>query len=308
MALYRAYGLTIDSDISITSLRLPPDSEEPDVQVRKSLLPDVPAPDAPRPQAVKREDGLYFTWPDVGTYRVEGSGCIVCDPNLEVDRRYALQPVLGVLLGVVLHLRGLYTLHASAAVVGKKASGESQAGGRAVAFTGWKGQGKSTTAAAFREAGFPVLTDDVLAIDCFPEPEARRSFPRLKLRPDAAEELEYDWEDLSGLGGPLSKRAWTGEDGFCDQPHSLSAVFRLAEGEGVSCEELSKRRAVQTLLEQSYAPRFLNDDLVGTRHFEQCAHVARHVPVYVLRRPRRLDVLPDLIETVTKTVIGSSSL
>jgi hypothetical protein len=63
--------------------------------------------------------------------------------------------LLGPIIGFVLHLRGTPCLHGSAVAVD----------GRAVAFLGHSGAGKSTTAAAFVRAGLPALTDDVLALD-----------------------------------------------------------------------------------------------------------------------------------------------
>ncbi len=63
--------------------------------------------------------------------------------------------LLGPIIGFVLHLRGAPCLHASAVAVE----------GRAVAFLGHSGAGKSTTAAAFIRRGFRALTDDVLALD-----------------------------------------------------------------------------------------------------------------------------------------------
>jgi hypothetical protein len=63
--------------------------------------------------------------------------------------------LFGPIIGFVLHLRGTPCLHASAVVID----------GRAVAFLGHSGAGKSTMAAAFVRRGFAALTDDVLALD-----------------------------------------------------------------------------------------------------------------------------------------------
>ncbi len=305
MPFYRAYGLTIDAEFPIPGLHALSNPEEPEIQVHQAALPDISAPQSPNSRAVRRDEGLYFAWPEVGCYRVDGPDRIVCDPNLEVDHRHAIQPILGVLLGVVLHLRGLYTLHASAAVIGEDRTGEHRSGGSAVAFMGWKGQGKSTTAAAFDRAGVRLLTDDVLAIGGLPGslPCARHSFPRLKLRPEVAREFGYEWEHLSKLGDPMPKRAWTNERTFCHESRPLTCIFRLVEGTSISVERLDRRDAVQALLEHSYAPRFLGDTgLVDGKHLRQCADLTCQVPVYDLKRPSCLDVLPELVDTVRQTV------
>ena len=306
MPTYRAYGLTVEADVPIPDLPQEKTARDSAVQIRHAPLPNIQTPDTPRPRGVQREDGIYFAWPEVGTYRVDGPDCITCNPDPDVDRRYALQPILGVLFGTLLHLRGFCTLHASAVVMENETVGENPTLGRAAAFTGWKRQGKSTTAAAFRQASFSLLTDDVLALEGIPgaEPHARPSFPRLKLRPNAAQELGYDWEQLSSLGEPMSKRAWTGSEGFCTEARPLAGIFYLDEGESVSCERLDGQEGFQALLEQSYAPRFLGSDLTGNRHFEQCSDLARRVPIYRLQRPRRFSVLPQVIEVVREHLLA----
>jgi hypothetical protein len=62
--------------------------------------------------------------------------------------------VLGPVLGVVLRLRGVTSLHASAVSIGD----------RGVVFVGQTGTGKSTTAAAFARQGYGVISDDIVAL------------------------------------------------------------------------------------------------------------------------------------------------
>ncbi|WP_263840797.1 hypothetical protein [Salinibacter sp.] len=319
MPLYRAYGLTVGADVPIPDLLQAEGARESDVHISHEALPEIEAPDTPRPRGVYREDGIYFKWPDVGTYRIGSPSRITCDPQPEVERKLALRPVLGVLLGTVLHLRGLWTFHASAVVLGNGSLEDSRAGqpstsgassnSAAVAFAGWKGQGKSTTAAAFCQAGFPLLTDDVLALSGTPGPNPRAlpAFPRLKLTPDAAEELGYDWDHLSGLGGRTSKRKWTSREMFCDEARPLAGIFCLEEGEPVSCERMKGQKGLEALLKQSYAPRFLGSEETGTRHLQQCSNLAAQVPIYRLRRPRRFEAMPQMIDAVQESARASDT-
>ncbi len=66
----------------------------------------------------------------------------------------AVSFLLGPVLGVALRPHGVVPVHASAVVLG----------GRAWAFVGPGGAGKSTLAAAFAARGVPMLTEDVLAL------------------------------------------------------------------------------------------------------------------------------------------------
>src|ERR1700677_461854 len=62
--------------------------------------------------------------------------------------------LLGPVLGLLLRLRGVTCLHASAVSFGNYA----------VAFIGSEGAGKSTTAAALAQQGCAIITDDVVAL------------------------------------------------------------------------------------------------------------------------------------------------
>ena len=60
-------------------------------------------------------------------------------------------------------------------------------GGFAVAFSGYKGLGKSTTAMAFYNKGYPVVADDYIVIEFDDNniPLVSPGFPRLKLSPES---------------------------------------------------------------------------------------------------------------------------
>ena len=72
------------------------------------------------------------------------------ESSIEETSTYILGPVLGLLL----RLRGVTCLHASAVTIG----------GSAIAFVGSAGAGKSTTAAAFARRGHSVMSDDIVAL------------------------------------------------------------------------------------------------------------------------------------------------
>ena len=88
--------------------------------------------------------------------------------------------LLGPIFGFLLRLRGVVSLHASGVMIGD----------HAVALVGPAGAGKSTTAAAFAQCGYPVITDDVFALKdsggrFFVEP----GYATLRLWPDSVEAL-----------------------------------------------------------------------------------------------------------------------
>src|SRR5262249_14950009 len=80
---------------------------------------------------------MWVNWPDSLTQADVGS--------------YLLGPVFG----FVLRIRGVPCLHASAVSIGDAV----------IAFSGPSGDGKTTLATAFARLGFPVVSDDILALE-----------------------------------------------------------------------------------------------------------------------------------------------
>jgi hypothetical protein len=201
------------------------------------------------------------------------------------------RPLLGVVLGVLLHRRGRFTLHASAVSIGEAA----------VAFIGTKGAGKSTLAAELQRRGHPLLTDDILAVD-LPAMEVAPAYPQVKLRPDAASALALPARHLTPLGPDRHKVALSCRAGFDTAPRRLAAVFALDTGTDLTCARQTGRDAFLSLFSQSYALRFLGTEGATPDDFRQCDAVARRLPVFRLARPRDLDRLAATAACVEDTV------
>lgn len=175
MVFHTLYGLLLETKIAIPGLPFSPNpGREPDVRIR--LRPDgfqssdfkLPwecfyvsqtKDEAGKPileaaMSVKSEY-LMLRYCDGARFVIDlrGNEVLVDWPDpleLEDVAPYLVGPVFG----VVLRLRGMVPLHASAIVIGE----------HAIAFAGPAGAGKSTTAAAFAKCGYRVISDDVVAL------------------------------------------------------------------------------------------------------------------------------------------------
>ena len=180
---YRAYGLSIRSDLPLPELD-PDAAEQPDLTIRLGKA-GLPLPQASSDTVYEfGEDRQYVAWPGVAAFLIRGTSTIDIEPAPGVSEPLLNLPLLGPIMALLLHLRGLLVLHASAVDLG----------GRGAVFLGNKGAGKSTTVAAFIARGHRLLADDVLAVD-FPaaaEPCIVPGFPQLKLVNDAASRLVLD--------------------------------------------------------------------------------------------------------------------
>ena len=106
--------------------------------------------------------------------------------------------------------RGYLVLHASAASVD----------GKAAAFLGMPGAGKSSLAAALYQIGHTILVDDVTAVDLKADPiSIIPAFPQIKLDMESAESLGIDLKTLILLDEDEEKR---GLDLLKDFPAPIS--------------------------------------------------------------------------------------
>jgi hypothetical protein len=291
MFSYCAYGLCIHSDLALPGLVASEARAEPDVFVRLGRVNRMP------PKAEHRggcfhatSDEAYFFWEEGGVYLVRGGREIIVEPAPGVEEWMLCLVVLGVALGVLLHQRGLLTLHASAVAVD----------GAAVAFLGGKGAGKSTTAAALHIRGYSVVADDVVALDVgdTASPMLLPGVPRLKLWPEVAALLGDEPDALPRIHPQLEKRARLVAYESPQVPLPLRCIYVLAEGTHLAVETLQAREIFLEMVGHSYALRFLGTAGVTASHFHQCVRLANSVPVRRLKRPRSLSALPGVARLV----------
>ncbi|MBA3710871.1 MAG: serine/threonine protein kinase [Pyrinomonadaceae bacterium] len=206
----------------------------------------------------RRGKEIWASWPDTMT--------------LSDMTTYLLGPVMG----FVLRLRGITCLHASAIAVN----------GQAIALLGPAGAGKSTTAAAFAGLGYPVLSDDVVALidqgDTF---GSQPGYPRLRLWPSSVDLLYGSAEALPRLTPTWDKRYLDLTlKGYCfqQQPLPLSAVYILGERRSDSVaprvEDVSPQAGLITLISNTYT-NYLLDKALRARELELLSRVVAHIPL-----------------------------
>lgn len=192
--------------------------------------------------------------------------------TLEDTTTYLLGPVLGFLL----RLRGITCLHASAVAIG----------GQAVAFVGPAGAGKSTTAAVFAERGYPVLSDDVVAL-VFMGDEflVQPAYPRLCLWPDAARSLYASPEALPRLTPTWEKRYLDLNDSgyqFQQKPLPLAGIYFLRErsrdSEAPRIEAVTARTGLMDLIANTYV-NYLLDRRMRAREFDLLGRLPTRIPL-----------------------------
>ena len=292
---YSVYGLTVSSDLKLPELRAERSGATADVDVRRATLDSIPgsSPD-PDVQRIEASPGhCRITYDSLGTFLVESGDRISYDPAMpgEEDQKIFRRLLENQAMTVLLLQRGLLVLHASSVSVNNKA----------VVFLGSQTAGKSTMTAAFHQAGYPMVADDVVAIRVSDEvPTVVPGVPQIRLSVDSIEGLgieetiqyEHDW-------GP--NKAYQPID---DQPHNvpLGSIYTLQESETISVTELSGSAAFFELVTNTYAQGILSDTDATTEHFEQCAAILRRISPRQINRPKNFERLPEVIDMITKDV------
>ncbi len=207
--------------------------------------------------------------------------------------------LLGPVMGFVLRLRGITCLHASAVAVDDYA----------IALVGFPGAGKSTLAAAFARHGFPVLSDDVVAL----ADEGRHflvqpGYPRVNLWPDSVQSLFGSQEALPRITPTWDKRYMAlGENGlsFASKPLPLGAVYVLGARETALIEpvieEVAGADAFTLLVANTYVNYLLDRDM-RSQEFDVLGRVVGGVPIRRTRPTTKASALPDLCDAILADV------
>jgi HPr Serine kinase C-terminal domain len=312
-ARYRLYGLRVQADRPIPGLA-PVEEEggEPELRIWMGRVPeDVFAPDgaeepwyvSPRmtpaddPTVVvhRRPDGAFrLRYADGCAYHVDAAAAhVACTWPAHFTVEDAATYLLGPVFGLVLRLRGVPSLHASAVGVD----------GVAVALVGPAGSGKSTTAAALAARGHALLADDVLALRRTGDAIlAQPAYPHLRLWPDIVPTLLGPGAELPPLTPNWDKRGLRLDEAFHPHPLPLGAVYvlcgREAGADAPRLEPMGGMDAVLELVANAYVGWF-PDRAAQARELEVLGRLARTVPAawaIPSADPARLGALCTLIE------------
>ena len=314
---YAAFGLSVDSELTLPPLRSPPDGGTGDPDVTVTCGP-VTGPTADRGNNRHRyvDDDEFSLSYGVCDATVRDGTDIHVDPAPGAPVAALRRLVVGPLFNYLLHQRGHLVIHASTVRIGDGA----------VAFVGDSGDGKSTTATAFLAAGHRVLSDDVAAISLDGgAPTVQPGYPAVKLAPDALEALTPPGPDPADADsdGSIDVPAATDAlapvlDGGADRPRRfhrvsddweptpvpLAGVYLLEDGRNVEVLSLPPGRQCMALVEGTYTRGAFGLSGAAPTNFARCGSVADAVPVRRLRRPRQLGALPDLVDAVVRDLQG----
>jgi hypothetical protein len=248
----------------------------------------------------------YACWRDVGEFLVGADGRRLRCRRFEgsSDESFYVY-MLGQALSYAVIKQGLEPLHATAVAIGDAA----------VAFLGGNGFGKSTLAAAFLDAGFRLLTDDVL-VTC-ERPHAVFAYPgpgRLKLFPLVARRLVPADEGVAMNRASTKLVLPLGADRRCATAVRLRAVYTLAAPRDnarrreIAIERLPPRSGFVELLRSAFDRGRLATPERLTRQFRIVTGLVERVPISRLSYPRSIERLCEVRAAVLEDLAHAPRL
>lgn len=314
---YTAFGLRIASELNLPELLLAALEAVEDVVIRQA---DLTAWSGQLEQAnfVMLDERFMFQIPGTAIYAVREGKEIEVSIFPGADPDTVRLFVLGTCMGVLLMQRRILPIHGSAVVIG----------GRAYAFVGESGTGKSTLAAAFRQAGYQMVSDDVIAVEATASSAiVYPAYPQQKLGLDSLLQLEalrenkharnsvmLQYTDLRMLAGELNKYAVPAVDEFFNDPLPLGGVFELVadspiralmrEGELVAVTEqpLNVLECLHTLLQHTYRRVIIPRMGLSEWSFDTAARMARKVEGWRLLRDSSIFTASEVVQRVLELI------
>jgi hypothetical protein len=320
---YFAYGIALSSNVRITGL--PPANSTTKVADLKVTFGALPTISCSADQIRLRYSSTYLAEggePGLRIWDVDDGAFLriiyIDGTEFWLDRQLArlwahwpeecsledtLSYFLGPVLGLVLRLRGVICLHASAVSIGD----------RCAVFVGSEGSGKSTTAAAFAREGFAVLSDDIVGlVERGDEFYVIPAYPRVNLWPDSVKLLYGSSDALPPLSAGWDKRGLAlGEEGgprFEQRELRLGTIYIFSDifaHPTENIEPISKKSALLMLVGNTYAASFL-DANQRAEEFAVLGRLVAAVPVRRLNPQRNGTGVNELCELIRQDFVGVS--
>jgi hypothetical protein len=296
---HAAFGLTIASDLPLPELPAAQAGADSDVSVRLGEI----SPELPGGQLVDRgitaRPGALLINFETARFLVTDGREIRVQPGAAAADKEVRAYLLGSAMGALLHQRGLLPLHANAIEID----------GKAVAFAGPSGVGKSTLAAWFRGRGRRLLSDDVCAVsfDEHGRPLAWPGIPRIKLWADALDAFGHNAGDLERVVNWEEKFSLPITTEASLAPLPLSRIYVLEATEAApNIKRLGGASAFDALASNVYRSEFAAPLGQSEALFANTLAVLRSTKLFIAERRLGFEIFAAEAESFERHIAAAS--
>lgn len=275
MHYYRAFGLTIESEIELPKLLIQEQSDTTDIHIVYGSVRIPDSTDDGHAQHCQLDNGdLLLDITDVARFRIS-KNTIIIDVESSADMQTVRLYLLGSGLGALMLQRGNLLLHGNAININ----------GKAVIVVAKSGVGKSTLAGEFFNRGYSLLADDVCCVD--KNGLIQPSYPYLKIWNDSIKNLKLKDQNIERIREQDDKYYYPVRELFQKNALPVSSIYilnkvNIAELETFNVVGFKK---VQRLKNHLYRPLYSKVLGINQQLILQLSKIAQAVPVSYIARP-----------------------
>ncbi|MFC7322739.1 aldolase [Halobacillus campisalis] len=236
-----------------------------------------------------------FKIPEVAIFMIEQGCKIFYSPLEDVKEDHIRLYLLGTCMGAILFQRNILPLHGSAVEID----------GKAFAFVGHSGAGKSTTASAFLKRGHQLISDDVIPVTIENGvPVVTPAYPQQKLWQESLDEFDMTSVGLRPIVDRETKYAIPVEEKFVTKRLPLAGVIEIEKGEAdkVDIHQVDNLLKLHTLFNHTYRNFMVKQMGLMNWHFSLSAQLCEQISLYKLTRPVTYFTANDLPGLILSTL------
>jgi hypothetical protein len=294
---YKTFGLYITSDIRFPELYQTTFVGEGDLFIENCDLANIwNEKVTPNSQVFVEKNLVLFKIPDLAIFCIQNGNSIIFSPEHGADQEKIRLYLLGTCMGTLLLQKKILCLHGSAVAID----------GKAYAFVGESGVGKSTLAAAFAIKNYQLISDDVLAInfDDQNNPYVMPSYPQQKLWEESLIEFGMDSKEYKPLFERETKFAVPVENPI-RVPILLAGVIELnilESDSSIIYKHLDGLHRIQTLFQHTYRSSFIRKLKLSDWHFRETNKLINRIQMSKLSRPKEKFTAHEMVSMVLKNI------
>jgi hypothetical protein len=272
MFKYHAFGLNIASELELPGILKGTDNDaDVNISLGKIMIPTT----QDNPNYHVDQSSVYLWWDDIGRVKISNGNEIIVD-LINEDENEMIPFLLGPVMALILHQRGFLVLHGSSVKINNTA----------IAFLGHRGFGKSTTAINLYKKGYPLVADDILAID-FNEngnPMVYPGYLHMRLSDETYNHIRDSTQIITPIRTIADKSFCDASQGYSPKPIQLKRIYVLEKGEHIKVSALTSQKDLINLLIHSTAHRVFNQT-EQSNNLKQCANLINNIQI------RRLEII-----------------
>jgi hypothetical protein len=297
---YAGFGIHIHSAIALPEL-LEQHTDSPDLTIRLSSIPDscIPGPLLDAPVAAFTPEEYLLFLPGVAKYRVQQGKTIDVEPLDAEDIASLRLFLLSMVIPAALKQQGRILIHTSAVLVN----------GKLHFFIGQSKAGKSSIAAALKQRGYRVFSDDVCVLH-LPDPQgevlAFASYPMMKLWEETVDLLgDTQYRKEHRIRPHLGKFGQFFHGEFDTEAYPVSQVFVLHPHEEEAGDVYSHRvlgglEAFEKISRHTYRGHFVQSDEQKKVHLDLMSRLVRQARIIEVHRQKNKSTIDGLADYMVR--------